>query len=341
LEFSSINGRGEIKNSINLKYSFFKNAQRSHSDYTISKYFGQELQKKSGLIEFMDIHSEGYYFLKNNPSKRSLTIIRSHTPFTLLKQYYHKEELSGVDTWFATEREKKCFEWTKNITTPSLDLKNQLINLFNINSEKITVIPNILDTQHFKPEKKPVSNNFVILHVGRYERAKGVETLNKSFIQIAKKYENVELINVGTPRGNSLEKCQIELSKNNLLDRVTFTGFVPYENLPSYYHKADLVVVPSEIYESFSYTVAQGMACGKPVIASRIGGIPETLDHGNAGTLFNPGDQFQLTEKIEELIQNKTMKEALGIKARDFAVDNFSVGALKPKYIEYYQSILD
>lgn len=341
LEFSSINGRGEIKNSINLKYSFFKNAQRSHSDYTISKYFGQELQKKSGLIEFMDIHSEGYYFLKHNPSKRSLTIIRSHTPFALLKNYYHKEELLGVNTWFAFEREKKCFEWTKNITTPSLDLKNQLINLFSIDSEKITVIPNILDTNHFKPVDISKFNKFVILHVGRFERAKGVQTLVKAFIQIAKKYQEVELINVGMPRGDSLEKCQKELSKNNLLNRVTFTGFVPYENLPSYYHKADVVVVPSEIYESFSYTVAQGMACGKAVVASDIGGIPETTEKGNAGLLFNPGDSLDLYEKLDHLIQNGNLRRELGIKARQFAKNNFSIDALKPKYIEYYQSILD
>jgi len=338
LKFSSINGSGDMKNSINLKYSFLKNAQRSCSDYIISKYFGDNLQKKVGLVEFMDIHSEGYYYLKKNPSKRPTTIIRSHTPFTLLKKYYHKEELLGVNTWFATEREKKCFDWVKNITTPSVDLKNQLINIFNINSEKITVIPNILDTHHFKPEKKSVSKNIVILHVGRFERAKGVETLIKSFIQIAKKYQNVELINVGSPRGNALKKCQIELSKYNLLDRVSFTGFVQYENLPSYYHNADLVVVPSEIYESFSYTVAQGMACGIPVIASKIGGISETVDHGKAGVLFNPSDHNQLSEKIEELIQNKTMREDLGIKARKFAVDNYSFEALKPKYIEYYQS---
>ena len=97
-------------------------------------------------------------------------------------------------------------------------------------------------------------------------------------------------------------------------------------------------MVPSEIYESFSYTVAQGMACGIPVIASKIGGISETVDHGKAGVLFNPSDHNQLSEKIEELIQNKTMREDLGIKARKFAVDNYSFEALKPKYIEYYQS---
>ena len=329
-----------VSSFINFNLSTLKNILRSFSDYSISKRFSDKIDIDSGIIEFMDIHSEGYYYLKNNPSKRKNVVIRSHTPFGLLKKYFNKDELLGVDTWFAFEREKKCFHWVKNITTPSVDLKNQLINIFNINSEKITVIPNILDTHHFKPEKKSVSKNIVILHVGRFERAKGVETLIKSFIQIAKKYQNVELINVGSPRGNALKKCQIELSKHNLSDRVMFTGFVPYDNLPSNYHKADLVVVSSEIYESFSYTVAQGMACGKAVVASQIGGIPETLNHGKAGALFNPRDHNQLSEKIEELINNKTMREELGMKAREFAVDNYSIEALKPKYVEYYQSIM-
>ena len=72
--------------------------------------------------------------------------------------------------------------------------------------------------------------------------------------------------------------------------RVNFKKFVSYELLPEFYEKANLIVVPSEIYESFSYTVAQGMACGKIVIASNLGGIPETVDHGKAGLLFEPGD---------------------------------------------------
>ena len=78
-----------------------------------------------------------------------------------------------------------------------------------------------------------------------------------------------------------------------MLNKVSFSGHIPYNELLKYYNNSDIVVVPSEIYESFSYTVAQAMACGKVVIASQIGGIPETTDNGKAGIPFTPGDSLQ------------------------------------------------
>ena len=289
----------------------------------------------------MDIHSEGYLFLKGNPEKRKNVVIRSHTPFGLLKQYFNKTELKGVDTWFAFEREKKCFNWAGSITTPSKDLKKRICDMYSIDYDKVQVIPNLLDTNHFSPKDMEDNQDFTILHVGRFERGKGVETLIKSFISLSKKFNNLKLINVGTPRGPSFNKCMDLLKKNNLDQKVIFTGFVDYLDLPEFYAKSDIVVVPSEIYESFSYTVAQGMACGKAVIASEIGGIPETTNYGNAGLLFEPGNVDQLTGKIEMLYANTDIREEFGRKARNYIVDYCSIESLKAKYIEFYQSILN
>ena len=114
----------------------------------------------------------------------------------------------------------------------------------------------------------------------------------------------------------------MDLIRENKLDqKVIFTGFIDYLDLPEFYAKSDIVVVPSEIYESFSYTVAQGMACGKPVIASDIGGIPETINYGNAGLLFEPGNVDQLTDKIEIFYSNTKIRDEIGDKARKYIVD--------------------
>ena len=136
-------------------------------------------------------------------------------------------------------------------------------------------------------------------------------------------------------------KCMNWLEKENLSDKINFAGFIEYDDLPAYYNQSDTVIVSSEIYESFSYTAAQGMACGKPVIASNIGGIPETVNHGNAGMLFSPGDVDDLYGKIKELYYDVGKRDALGKKARIFSVNNFSIEVLKPRYIEYYQSLLN
>ena len=125
-----------------------------------------------------------------------------------------------------------------------------------------------------------------------------------------------------------------------MMKKVVFQGFVDYWDLPAHYGKSDLVIVPSEIYESFSYTVAQGMACGRPVVASNIGGIPETLNDGQCGTLFDTGNVKDLIEKIEFLYLNEILRKEMADKAREYAVNNYSINALSPKYIEYYKSII-
>jgi len=295
------------------------------------------------IIEFMDIHSEGYAYLKRNPKKfrKTKVIIRSHTPWGLLRSYYSNEERQGVDGWWALQRENYCFQYCDGITTPSQDLKNHLIALYNLPEEKIMVIPNIVDTDHFMPLPKEINNQpFTFLHVGRFERAKGVITLIKAFIGFSRINKDCILVNIGVPRGPIYEYC-IELLKDaGMMDKVIFKGFVLYDDLPKYYSNADIVIVASEIYESFSYSVAQAMACGKAVISSSIGGISETLNNGKVGLMFEPGDYNQLIGSLNKLYNDNNMKIKYGVMARKYVVKNYSYNILKKTYLEYYKRIL-
>jgi len=320
------------------KKKFLQNGLRSLQDWRISLAMAKAIKSQStNVIEFMDIHSEGYAYLRQNPrrNRKTKVIIRSHTPWGLLRSYYSNEERQGFDGWWSFNRENYCFRTCDAITTPSQDLKNNLIKLYNLPEEKITVIPNIVDTNHFMPMPRMKDDQpFTILHVGRFERAKGVITLVKAFIEFAKIYTKCKLINVGQTRGSSYEQCHELLKSAHMIEKVKFTGFVSYENLPLCYADADVVIVASEIYESFSYTVAQAMACGKPVIASRIGGIPETLDFGRLGFLFEPGDQNSLMDMLSYVYNNKV--KDISKRAHDYAVNKFSFEKLGTIYNNYY-----
>jgi len=321
------------------KSGFIYNGLRSLQDWRISMAIAKTINSQhTDVIEFMDIHSEGYAYLKRNPKKcrKTKVIIRSHTPWGLLRSYYSNEERQGFDGWWSLQRENYCFQTCDAITTPSQDLKNNLIELYNLPEAKITVIPNIVDTNHFMPLPKTRDDQpFTILHVGRFERAKGVITLIKAFIEFAKIYTKCKLINVGQARGSSYEECHELLKSAGMINKVKFTGFVSYETLPRCYADADVVIVASEIYESFSYTVAQAMACGKPVIASRIGGIPETLDFGRLGFLFEPGDKNSLMDMLSYVYNNQVRN--ISKDAREYAVNNFSFEKLGAIYKDYYR----
>ncbi len=325
------------------RLKILNNILRSWSDWNNSFEIMRTIDNNiSGLIEFMDIHSEGYLYLKkfSKENRKARVIIRSHTPWALLRKYYPKDIIKYVDSWWAVEREKYCFHNCDAITVPSNDLKKQLVNTFDITGDKIKVLPNLVDTDHFKPIDRDSNDLFTILHVGRFEEAKGAKTLLEAFALLAKKYKNVHLINCGPLDKSFLKKCKNLLMRKKLLDRVTFEGFISYKALPIKYADADLIIVPPEIYESFSYTVAQGMACGKAVIASKIGGIPETLNNGNAGLLFTPGHEIDLFEKMDTLYIDEKKRIDIGKKARDYIKDNFSINVLRPKYLDYYQSLI-
>lgn len=323
------------------KTNGLKNGLRAWKDWQISLEMAKVLEKDPpDVVEFMDIHSEAYAFLKRNPAgkRKTKVVIRSHTPWGVLRPTYFPEEIKGVDGWWAIGREQYCFDHCDGITTPSQDLKEQLIQTYALPEEKITVIPNLLDTRHFRSLPAPKNEVFTFLHVGRFERAKGVITMTKAFIQLCKESEvPIKLINVGSPRGSALKKCTDLLKEAGLLDRVSFTGFVPYEDLPDYYAKADAVIVPPEIYESFSYTAAQAIACGKIVIASDSGGIPETLNQGLMGKLFKKADVQGLFHAMMDSVR-------YAIDRPDFyELTNDALGQdmLQKKFMSYYTSIIN
>ena len=325
-----------------VKSKFLQNGLRSLQDWQISIAMAKAIDSHpANVIEFMDVHSEGYSYLRKNPAnfRKTKIIIRSHTPWGLLRSYYSHEERRGFDGWWSFEREKYCFHNCDSITVPSIDLKDQLITLYNLSEEKITVIPNIIDIHHFTPLPKPKKTRFfTILHVGRFERPKGVITLTRAFIEFAKINKNSRLVMVGQARGASFDHCFRLLKNADLIEKVEYSGFISYDDLPKYYAKADVVVVPSEIYESFSYTVAQAISCNKPVIASKIGGIPETLDHGRCGLLFDPGKNNELFNMLSYVYGNPNKVSQISNDARDHAINNFSQEKLAPIYKDFYQT---
>ena len=99
---------------------------------------------------------------------------------------------------------------------------------------------------------------------------------------------------------------------NHVAERVEFTGGVSQAELIAWYRRADVAVVPSLIYESFSYTFAQAAAAGLPVVASRIGGIPETIPHDEAGLITEPGDVGQLADALARLARSPELRRRLG-----------------------------
>jgi glycosyltransferase involved in cell wall biosynthesis len=125
----------------------------------------------------------------------------------------------------------------------------------------------------------------------------------------------------------------------DLQDRVTLMGYVSDEALPWLYRLCDVFVLPSVSAESFGITLIEAMAAGKPIVASRIGGVPEIVDDGVNGLLFEPWDSRGLSEAVNTLLGDPELAEDLGRRAHLSAEENYSWPRVARRIEEVYKEV--
>ena len=202
------------------------------------------------------------------------------------------------------------YEKLDRIIAPSQFMAESVKSRFP--SEKIRVIPNGIDVSKISAHDK--SRGYA-LYIGRLSREKGIKTLLEAY----RKHEiRLPLKVCGT--GPLLE----ELSETPI-PRVEFLGYKSGTDLQTLISESSFVTVPSEWYENCPMSVLEAMAYGKPVIASRIGGIPELVIDKSTGLLHEPGNVDGLAACINQLAENSGNIERFGIAARKRAENDFSL----------------
>jgi len=152
---------------------------------------------------------------------------------------------------------------------------------------------------------------FKILYAGQLTGQKGVHILIDAFKQLKGENLQLDILGEGDFR-HSLE----QMSKND--KRICFHGLIDNSKTTIFYESADVCVVPSIWYEPFGIVITEAFRAGTPVIASRIGGIPELVKDGYNGFLFEPGNVKELKEKLEYLINNSTKLKKLARNAFEY-----------------------
>jgi glycogen(starch) synthase len=148
---------------------------------------------------------------------------------------------------------------------------------------------------------------------------------------------NVKLIIAGTGSFEpELRALAVELG---LSDRVEFLGFVRRDQLPDVYRMGDMFVLPSQT-ESFGLVFAEAMACGLPIIATRVGGIPDLVRDGTDGLLTDPADVPALRSSIETLLGDAELRRQFGRSARERVERDYSWRSVAEQYLATYQACL-
>ncbi len=296
---------------------------------------------RADVVEFAEVNGEGYHYL--HQSRRPPVLVRCHTPNFVLRHYYTPEEMP-FDTRWTGKMEAACILKAEALSAPSGDMAQVIADEVGISKENFTVIPNALDTKRFMTRRTAhrANGNIAILHVGRLERVKGIDVLAQAFSIVHRQAPKSRLVFVGDDRPDgrgSTWRARLEnyFVSQGLTEAVQFAGGVDQEELLRWYGEAQIAAVPSMLYESFSYTSAQAMAAGLPVVASSIGGIPETV--GDAGVIVQPGDVQGLADALLGLIHDPERRATLGQKARCRAQDVFEAEIVAAQTLALYRKL--
>ncbi len=229
-------------------------------------------------------------------------------------------------------------------------IENSVIqNLFFKNKHKFIELPFGVNYKFKKLEKIPeefyqdyniLKNQDFILFVGALDKAhyfKGLDILLKAFSFLNK--DNLKLIIIGK---GELRDYYIKLAKDlKILDRVIFTGFVPDEDLVYFYNLSKMCVIPSiDKSEAFGLALLQASACGKPCITSNLAGVRKVIVDGFNGLLVEPKNIKDLVEKIDILLENKSLCVQLGQNGINLIKEKFNWNKIGKNLIELYKQIL-
>jgi len=179
--------------------------------------------------------------------------------------------------------------------------------------------------------------SFALIFIGHLLRTKGIFELVEAFRILCRKYRDVHLIFVGGGQdGQALAAKVVEVGIGG---QVYFVGVRPHDQISDWLSAADVLVLPSW-HEGLPNVVVEAMACERPVVATRVGGIPEAVADGKSGILVERGDVKALANAIAFLAEDPTRRAVMGAAGRQIIKERFTWEKNAEKTIQVYREVL-
>ena len=228
--------------------------------------------------------------------------------------------------------EKRLLTLADGIIAANPDERADLIWRMGVPTERVCTIPPGVDLEMFQPGPRAASraelgiasDERVVLFVGRIDPIKGIDTLVDAADIILSRSSSApaptfmivggDLDELGIPFGPLAEMAE-SIARRGIAHKFRLVGSQPQNRLPVFYSAADVVAVPSR-YESFGLVAVEALACGTPVVASRVGGLRFTIDEDATGYLVKPQSPESLAGAIETILNDEPLRIAMSSAAR-------------------------
>ena len=305
-----------------------------HSHYWLSGWVGRELAREEGMPSVHMFHTLG---------RMKDAVARTRAEKETNRRIEVEQEL--------------MLDMDRLVAATALD-KAQMVELYGADPDKIEVIPLGVDLEMFRPISRAEAKaaiglelpeqQRILLFVGRMDPLKGLDTLLRAICKLSdlapELARSLCLAVIGgdiDENGSGvdtdlecLDKLKREVGVDNL---VAFLGSRAQDTLPYYYSAAEVCIVPSH-YESFGLVALEAMACGTPVIASRVGGLQSTVEDGVTGLLVPAGDPDALAEKLKLVLSDDDLRMRLGSNARSRA-QTYTWRSMADRIIHLYEGL--
>ena len=225
--------------------------------------------------------------------------------------------------------------------------REAMVRYYDAPDDRIQVVPCGVDLSLFRPldidesrKRLGLNGEKVIIYVGRVEPIKGLELLLKS-TAIMEQRDALKVLIVG---GNLSQEGEVQrlrdMAEELGIDKITeFIGIVDQKLLPLYYNAADVCVVPSH-YESFGLVALEALACGTPVVATRVGGLPAVIQHGRNGYLMSWRCPEPFADSLEVILSSRGLQRSMSLEARKRA-EGMGWGNAAEETLRLYNTVLD
>jgi L-malate glycosyltransferase len=347
-------------------------AERGHNVHFISSFLPTRVTELSDRVHFHEVEMMSYPLFEHQPYDLALatkmaTVARAekldllhvhyaipHSISAILARESIKQKryvpvittLHGTDiTLVGADRSylpitRYGLQQSDGVTAVSKFLQKATIETFDF--DDVEVIPNFICQCHYKrltdsPLRDELAPNGekLLTHVSNFRAVKRPVDCVEIFAQVKQKEKNVRLVMVGDGPERSAVVYRAE--QLGVTDDVLFVG--KQGKIADYLGVSDVFLLPSEL-ESFGLAALEAQACEVPVIATRIGGIPEVVSEGETGYLSDVGDTTKMAEDTLRLLTDEDLRRAFGEKGRELAIQRYGSDKIIPQYISFYERVL-
>ena len=268
-----------------------------HSHYWLSSWIGRELSLEMGVPHVVTFHTLGLIKMQS----RAGEVEQAERPVV------EAEVMATADRIIAFSPHER----------------DAMARLYGADAGKVSLVPCGVDLSVFRPLDRDsvrarlgLNGDKILLYVGRIEPLKGLDLLVETAAQMDSQ-DGVRVMVVGADVNGDRELDRVKqlVRERDLEDKIDFVGQVDHKELPLYYNAADVCVVPS-YYESFGLVALEAMACGTPVVATRVGGLSTIIQHGRTGYLQSWRCPEAFANSVEMIISSNGLQQSLGEAAR-------------------------